>query len=178
MIINYNIKMNDVFICKKNKFIVFTKYFINNNIDIYCNKFCDYCHNENIELFKCAGCKCVYYCSKNCQKLDWKEHKEHCKAFNERTECKKSKKICMFLKNAFQFSSNVIRKKFNVKKIKYWELILKDDHIRVEKMNFENMEIIKKQYEGLIEDLKEPSTFCIYEKINDFLCAYKNDIKD
>jgi len=165
--------MNDVFISKKNKFIVFTKYFINNNIDIFCNKICNYCHNENIELFKCASCKCVYYCSKKCQKQDWKEHKEHCKTFNERTECKKSKKAYMFLKNSFKISSNVIRKNFNVKKIKYWEFIMEDDHIRVEKMNFENMEIIKKQYEGLIEELKEPNTFCIYEKNNDFLCVYK-----
>ena len=173
MIINYNIKMNDLFISKKDKFIVITKYFINYNRDIFCNKFCDYCHNENIELFKCGSCKCVYYCSKKCQKLDWKLHKEDCNFFNERTECKKSKKVCIFLKNAFDFSDDVIRDFFNIKKIKYWELILEDDHIRVEKMNFENMEIIKKEYEGLIEDLKEPNTICIYSKKTGFLSLYK-----
>jgi hypothetical protein len=27
---------------------------------------------------KCAACKDVSYCSKECQKFDWKEHKEVC----------------------------------------------------------------------------------------------------
>ena len=28
---------------------------------------------------KCANCKSVYYCDRNCQKRNWKEHKTACK---------------------------------------------------------------------------------------------------
>ena len=31
------------------------------------------------KLERCSGCKLVYYCSRECQKRDWKEHKAHCK---------------------------------------------------------------------------------------------------
>jgi RING-type zinc-finger/MYND finger len=27
---------------------------------------------------RCSQCRCRYYCSKTCQKLDWKSHKEYC----------------------------------------------------------------------------------------------------
>jgi len=30
------------------------------------------------QLDKCAACKCVRYCSKACQRLDWPEHKHAC----------------------------------------------------------------------------------------------------
>ena len=29
-------------------------------------------------LHACSGCKCVFYCSKLCQKRDWKKHKIQC----------------------------------------------------------------------------------------------------
>ena len=45
---------------------------------------CVYCKNMNIKkenkLMKCAGCKTnkILYCSYECQKLHWKEHKKVC----------------------------------------------------------------------------------------------------
>jgi hypothetical protein len=38
-------------------------------------------HNEHNEhkLSRCSGCRCVFYCGKECQKEHWKEHKEMCK---------------------------------------------------------------------------------------------------
>ena len=35
---------------------------------------------ENAKLMKCARCKLVSYCSKECQRKDWKSHKTFCKA--------------------------------------------------------------------------------------------------
>ena len=32
---------------------------------------------------RCSGCKCVYYCSQQCQKTDWVEHKVLCTAIKE-----------------------------------------------------------------------------------------------
>ena len=34
---------------------------------------------EEGKLLKCSGCLCVFYCSKECQKSNWKIHKEQCK---------------------------------------------------------------------------------------------------
>ena len=31
------------------------------------------------KLKKCGSCKCVFYCSLECQKRDWKDHKKVCK---------------------------------------------------------------------------------------------------
>eukprot|EP00951_Prasinocladus_malaysianus_P011936 scaffold88510_cov40-Prasinocladus_malaysianus.AAC.1 len=34
----------------------------------------------------CAGCRCAYYCSRDCQKMDWKTHKPDCKEWSKMTE--------------------------------------------------------------------------------------------
>lgn len=41
-------------------------------------KTCDKCGKE-AQLHKCGGCGTRYYCGKDCQKADWKEHKGACK---------------------------------------------------------------------------------------------------
>ena len=51
--------------------------------ELYKIKFCRYCMEEKSDtapLQLCSGCTTAYYCSKECQKSDWKEeHKEWCK---------------------------------------------------------------------------------------------------
>lgn len=37
---------------------------------------------------KCSGCKKMYYCSRECQKQDWKAHKVACKAAKNATQAK------------------------------------------------------------------------------------------
>ena len=32
----------------------------------------------NDKWYKCAGCQCVYYCGRNCQKRDWIKHRLFC----------------------------------------------------------------------------------------------------
>lgn len=46
---------------------------------VKCGKRCKFCKKETIILSKCSDCKCAKYCSKECQKLDWKIHKILCK---------------------------------------------------------------------------------------------------
>jgi len=176
MVINYNIKMAEmtkVIVNLNKKFIIFTEDFIDENPDIFFNKSCNYCRNENTELFKCGNCKCIYYCSKKCQKEDWKFHKNNCGLFNVQFTYKTSKKGCMLISNGFHFSANIIKKYFNIKKIKYWEMKLNENHILIQKMDFETMETIKKNYKGIIEELKEPNSICLFERTNVFTSVYK-----
>jgi len=44
---------------------------------------CKYCHSKE-NLKKCGQCQKIYYCSKNCQISDWKNHKAICKIRLER----------------------------------------------------------------------------------------------
>mmetsp|Transcript_41574 Transcript_41574/g.100123 ORF Transcript_41574/g.100123 Transcript_41574/m.100123 type:complete len:481 (+) Transcript_41574:1-1443(+) len=39
---------------------------------------CNQCRNDSKKLLACAGCKQVHYCSKECQREHWKEHKPIC----------------------------------------------------------------------------------------------------
>ncbi|RPA80717.1 hypothetical protein BJ508DRAFT_307159 [Ascobolus immersus RN42] len=46
---------------------------------------CNVCEREG-KLSQCARCKTVSYCSKECQKYDWKAHKSVCKAPGSKAE--------------------------------------------------------------------------------------------
>ncbi|CAK66678.1 unnamed protein product (macronuclear) [Paramecium tetraurelia] len=39
---------------------------------------CQVCKKQDVELSRCSSCKQIYYCSIECQKKDWKEHKFIC----------------------------------------------------------------------------------------------------
>ena len=39
---------------------------------------CKVCHSKDAQLLKCSGCKSVWYCSVEHQRLDWKIHKQIC----------------------------------------------------------------------------------------------------
>ena len=60
-------------------------------------KACKCCGATDVPVFKCAGCKVVWYCSPECQKKDWKErgenkHKIQCPRIKEQRELYKEKK--------------------------------------------------------------------------------------
>ena len=60
-----------------------------NNNDSSKNKLngkrCNYCNKIDAKLKKCTRCKQAFYCSKKCQKKDWKNHKKVCKKIVEPT---------------------------------------------------------------------------------------------
>lgn len=41
-------------------------------------KICENCDERDLEFKKCSGCENVYYCSIECQKNHWDEHKKSC----------------------------------------------------------------------------------------------------
>ncbi|KAH7638836.1 set and mynd domain-containing protein [Dermatophagoides farinae] len=53
-------------------------------------KYCDYCLAPTTggatALGKCSNCKHMYYCGKDCQRNDWKQHKFECKIFKKSYE--------------------------------------------------------------------------------------------
>ena len=60
-------------------------------------KACKCCGATDVPVFKCAGCKVVWYCSPECQKKDWKErgenkHKIQCPRIKEQRELYEEKK--------------------------------------------------------------------------------------
>ena len=43
---------------------------------------CNRCNKDTTK--KCAGCKSVHYCSRECQKQDWAKHKKFCKKHKQK----------------------------------------------------------------------------------------------
>lgn len=52
--------------------------------DVHSDKFienidkCNFCYSRLKPLMQCSNCKKVKYCGRNCQKADWKKHKNVC----------------------------------------------------------------------------------------------------
>ena len=47
-------------------------------------KHCDNCLTRRSSLKRCSKCHRMYYCNKNCQRIDWMYHKHECKVFCQR----------------------------------------------------------------------------------------------
>jgi len=43
---------------------------------------CANCGSSDAKLSACATCRLVKYCSRSCQKANWKEHKDACRAYS------------------------------------------------------------------------------------------------
>jgi hypothetical protein len=56
---------------------------------VFLSPVCDACgciHSPENPLKKCTGCGAARYCSRDCQKADWKQHRKRCRGSNPRTE--------------------------------------------------------------------------------------------
>ena len=81
---------------------------INNLIDVG-GGHCDFCKTKEKKLFKCSRCNRGFYCSKDCQKKQWKEkdHKSHCR---KEEEFKPNDLVQIArLKNKPEMNNNIVR---------------------------------------------------------------------
>ncbi|KAG9285246.1 hypothetical protein G9A89_002142 [Geosiphon pyriformis] len=47
------------------------------------DKICSCCFNQAKRLMRCSSCNMTHYCSTQCQKEDWKYHKDECQTVNK-----------------------------------------------------------------------------------------------
>ena len=52
-------------------------------------KFCSACGKQIDAVKKCNGCKCVWYCNKECQNKHRKAHKKECKPIKKELDKRK-----------------------------------------------------------------------------------------
>ena len=57
---------------------------------------CINCRKFDKKLYSCGGCNLVTYCSVNCQKKDWKNHKNNCQS------CKSYEPVLNVANNYFE----------------------------------------------------------------------------
>ena len=102
-------------------------------------KECMFCRIEG-KMLKCANCIGAYYCSKECQKLHYKDHKINCNYGIEKKWFKKNVYFkrtlsCYFLANILKIeNSPFLPKKWF--KYKFWKIDYIED---IEKFAFEVM---------------------------------------
>ena len=46
-------------------------------------KYCSICKQSFETISSCVKCKCIRYCSKDCQRKDWPYHKNYCESFSK-----------------------------------------------------------------------------------------------
>jgi len=72
-------------------------------------KFCFICSKiVPVKCMKrCSACRNAYYCSKECQITDWKEHKNECKSWFRCDYCKKTHNSPLVLSKQFKDSDKI-----------------------------------------------------------------------
>ena len=123
---------------------------------------CRNCGKESQHInrvLKCGGCKLAVYCSKECQKADWKKHKPFCKSLSNAGLCEDNR-----VKNEL--------KEFN-KRLKALDI-----HVRISKKNTGNKSVMEELC-GLIwcfsdEDIEEDNYHLHTLNEEEFLERVKN----
>ena len=92
------------------------------------DRFCACCGKVKKKMNKCGGCKTTHYCSTDCQKKDYKNHKNFCKNIKSETALAGNKRIvCMeAISNHFMGNPNFKNSAITKSGIRYWRASIKD----------------------------------------------------
>jgi len=74
---------------------------------------CSFCRKDepdDQEFGECTGCRLVLYCSKECQRSDWKQHKVECRKCDDEQTAALHKKVSWRLDQFYAFYSPFIHK--------------------------------------------------------------------
>jgi len=92
------------------------------------DRVCAGCGKVQKKMNKCGGCKTIHYCSADCQKKDYKQHKSYCKNIKNETALAGNKRVvCMeALTNHFNYNPNIENSAITKSGIRYWRACIDD----------------------------------------------------
>lgn len=92
------------------------------------DRFCSGCGKVQKKMNKCGGCKTIHYCSADCQKKDYKNHKSCCKNIKSENALAGNKRIVctQAIANHFQYNPNIKNSAITKSGIRYWKVSIKD----------------------------------------------------
>lgn len=90
----------------------------------YCNNY--HCKSYQVS-YKCGNCKCVSYCSKECQKTNWKYHKLVCNQLSNKLTTKRDRKKQTY-HNILMKNFTTYLNSYQTVKYKHWTFNLDNDN--------------------------------------------------
>ena len=113
--------------------------------------------------YKCGNCKCVSYCSRECQKVDWKSHKLVCNQLSNKFTTKRDRKNLLYhnilMKNFIILTNSY----FIMDNYRHWRLYLDSDNkftfVRIPELSKFNLE-------------KLESYIVLYDQITNIIFLY------
>ncbi len=89
---------------------------------------CAHCKKSGLKFKHCSACKSVYYCSRECQKSDWKRHKKECKKIESPPKKKKETKDEKKRNHSGRFEDGWLNREEMIKWLKqYFKVVKKSE---------------------------------------------------
>lgn len=113
--------------------------------------------------YKCGNCKCVSYCSRKCQKADWKSHKLVCNQLSNKFTTKSDRKNLLYHNILMKNFLTLINHYEIMDNYRHWRLYLDNDDkftfVRIPELSQFNLE-------------KLESYIILYDQINNIIFLY------
>lgn len=125
---------------------------------------CGNLHCKSYEVpYKCCNCKCVSYCSRECQKADWKSHKLVCNQLSNKFTTKSDRKNLLYL--------NILMKNFLIL-INHYEIMDNYRHWRFYLDSDNKFTFVRIPELSQFKLEKLESYIVLYDQINNIIFLY------